>query len=177
MARERTKKEAAAASSQPDVFDEQIPLRHAEAAAAASAPAAPADPQPTPADPGPTACQAAAERQRHTGPGRPWTQRYEHPVKYRRFTARDGSGKEKIMFRFELAPGQDRPPQELIDVLHQHQKTDQGYPTYLRFESDPVVGKVWKLPNTELGRATADSLDQALNTLACKLANGPGVTA
>jgi hypothetical protein len=176
MARER-KKETAAAGSQPDVFDEQIAARPAEAAAAASAPVAPAGPEPTPAEPGPTTRQAAGERPRHTGPGRPWTERYEHPVKYRRFTARDGSGKEKIMFKFDLAPGQDKPPQELIDVLHKHQKTDEGYPTHLRFESDPVVGKVWKLPSTELGRATADSLDQALSSLAHKLANGPSVSA
>jgi hypothetical protein len=177
MARERTKKETAAASRQPDVFDEQITLRQAEAAAAASAQAAPAGPGFSPAEPVLATRQDAAERPRHTGPGRAWTERYDQPVQYRRFTARDGSGKERIMFKFELAPGQDRPPQELIDVLHQHQKTTEGYPTHLRFDSDPVVGKVWKLPNTELGRATADSLDQALSTLARKLANGHSVTA
>lgn len=101
--------------------------------------------------------------------GRPWSERFVQPVKYARFTAKDASTKEKVMFKFELPEGQETPDGELLEVVRAHKQSPEGYPTGLHFENDRVHGKVWKLPNDPLGRATADSLDEALDGLAKKI--------
>jgi hypothetical protein len=126
------------------------------------------------------AARAAASR----GPGRGWSGRFEQPVAYRKFTLRDAGGADKILFTFQLPPGDTKPPEAVIDVLRDHKywkdgqpyglaedaKTnDASYATGLAFGTNPKHPKAWVLPNNELGRAVADSIDQALDGLAKRM--------
>ncbi|WP_020474160.1 hypothetical protein [Zavarzinella formosa] len=105
----------------------------------------------------------------HKKPGRGWTERYVEPVRYRMFTAKDGTGKEQIMFKFNLPAGQTKPDDAVVQVMRDHKKTEEGYSTGLRFEQDAVQGPVWKLPSTPAGRSAAMAIDEALNEVAHKM--------
>lgn len=116
--------------------------------------------------------------------GRGWTQRYEQPVAYRRFTLRDQHGAEKILFTFNLPKGQSKPDDEVIDVLRDHKfwkdgrpngladdaRTDpESYSTGLQFGVNAKFPKAWVLPNNAHGREVADSIDQALQQVANRM--------
>ena len=103
-------------------------------------------------------------------PDRGWTERLQPPeLAYRRFTAKDQTGRSKIFFKFQLPQGQDKPNADALAVVQAHKHSPEGYDTGLRFEDDDIHGKVWKLPNTEIGRATADSIDKGLQEIAVKV--------
>lgn len=118
-------------------------------------------------------------------PGRAWSERFIHPVKYSRSNFKDAAGKHFIAFRFDLPPGETKPSAELLAVLHNHQSFKQGKPngldpqagehpetvaTGLHYQDfGPGLGKLWVMPNGELGRTVADSLDQALYGLVKKI--------
>lgn len=102
-------------------------------------------------------------------PGRGWTERFTHPAKYRRFVAKDEMGREKIFFKFDVPAGQSTPDSQVIEVMRAHKKTDDEYGTGLQFKDNPKFGKVWQLPSTELGRKTADRIDEALQGVAKKI--------
>lgn len=110
------------------------------------------------------------EQRRNTGP-RLWTQRFQPPeVTYERFTAKDELGKERVMFFFRLAKGQNKPSDEVLAVMRANKQTADGeYATGLAFKQNPRFGPVWTLPNNELGRATADKIDQELDAVAKKV--------
>lgn len=118
-----------------------------------------------------TDAEAAGKR-----PGRGWTERFTGPIRYRRFTDTDVSGRPSILFKFELAPGQSDLPQEVYDVLHQMKHLDRGaghgdgqHHSGLTFQRGRQHGKVWRLPDNETGRTTADIIDAKLSDLAHKL--------
>jgi hypothetical protein len=128
--------------------------------------------------------ERASGQPREAGPGRGWTERYEQPVAYRRFTLRDQHGAEKILFTFSLPKGQSKPDEEVIDVMRDHKfwkggkpnglaedaRTDgESYPTGLQFGGNAKFPKAWVLPNNALGREVADSIDRALQEVASKL--------
>jgi hypothetical protein len=156
----------------PDVFDEAIA---AQEAAAASPVQEFADADAQPQDP-PVSGHIANPSSRPR-PGRGWTERYEQPVKYRRFVARDMTRREQIMFKFDLPAGQDKPDERILAVMREHKETSEGYKTGLHFDADPVHGKVWKLPATPLGRDTADRIDTELNGVAHKIEAEQGISA
>jgi hypothetical protein len=119
-----------------------------------------------------------------SGPGRGWTQRYEQPVAYRRFTLKDEHGADKILFAFDLPPGQYKPDEEVVNVMRDHKywkdgkpyghaedarTSEQSYSTGLQFGTNAKFPKAWVLPNNALGRKVADSIDQALDGVANKL--------
>lgn len=108
-------------------------------------------------------------------PGRGWTERFAHPVKYRRFVAKDELGREAIFFKFDVPAGQATPDPQVIEVMRAHKRTEDDYGTGLQFKDNPKFGKVWQLPSTELGRKTADSIDESLQGVAKKL-EGEGPT-
>lgn len=129
-----------------------------------------------------------SETTREAGPGRGWTQRFEQPVAYRRFTLKDEHGAEKILFTFNLPAGQAKPDEEVIDVMRDHKfwkdgkpyglaedarHSDESYSTGLRFGSNTKFPKAWVLPSNPLGREVADSIDRALDGVAKKLAGQP----
>jgi hypothetical protein len=113
--------------------------------------------------------------------GKSWTQRYAPPsVKYAHSTFKDAMGKEHIAFRFDLPPGQTKPDDAIIEVMRDHKffrdgkpnglapdarDDSESFPTGLHFDT-VRGGKAWLLPNTEMGRNVADSINQALDGLA-----------
>lgn len=121
--------------------------------------------------------------------GRGWVERYQQPVKYAQSTFKDAMGKEHIAFRFDLPPGQTKPDEAIIEVMRDHKYFKDGgpnglspdakddpesYPTGLHFENLPRGGKAWLLPNTQMGRTVADSINQALDGLAKRMEGGVG---
>lgn len=121
-------------------------------------------------------------------PGRAWTERFLHPIKYSRSNFKHPEKGHLIAFRFDLPPGETRPSEELLSVLRNHKVFKQGKPvgltpdaahdrdaiqTGLHYEDfGPGLGKLWVMPNGELGRTVADSLDQALYGLVKKIERG-----
>lgn len=117
-------------------------------------------------------------------PGRAWTERFIQPIKYSRSNFKHPEKGHLIAFRFDLPPGETKPGEELLAVLRNHKVFRQGRPvglnsdagrdrddiqTGLHYEDfGPGLGKLWVMPNGELGRTVADSLDQALYGLAKK---------
>lgn len=120
-----------------------------------------------------------------TPPGRAWSERFIQPIKYSRSNFKDAGGKHLIAFRFDLPEGTTKPSEELLAVLRNHKVFNRGKPigltphagndpesisTGLHYEDfGPGLGKLWVMPNGELGRTVADSLDMALNNLAKKI--------
>lgn len=107
--------------------------------------------------------------------GRTWTERLVHPVKYRRYAANGAENKRYIYFEFELPQGETRIPQGAYDILKE--LTTLGHqPTGLKCVrgSGQVTGTLWKLPNTPLGRTTADIIDARLFDLAHRLEEEQG---
>jgi hypothetical protein len=120
---------------------------------------------------------AAAEMQ----PGRPqrdfkarrsWTEQYTGPLQYELFTA----GKQ-IMFRFKLPKGQDKPSDDVLEVMRARKKNAEGVATGLRFEETRMHGKVWTVPNDAEGRELAAKIDMELSKLAKKLEPNPPLPA
>lgn len=121
-------------------------------------------------------------------PGRAWSERFIQPVKYSRSNFKDPTGKHLIAFRFDLPAGETKPSEELLAVLRNHKVFRQGKPVGLTegAGSDPEsvstglhyqdygsgLGKLWVMPNGELGRTVADSLDQALYGLVKQIERG-----
>lgn len=110
---------------------------------------------------------------------RGWSQRYQQPAQFRWFEDRDQTGKTVHIFQFTLQKnpetGKEEMPQAMLDVIHKHKKTEDGYNTGLHFESksvDPKHGPCWKLPNTPQGRDTAIALEAALSEFAQKAEAG-----
>src|SRR5437868_5638064 len=79
---------------------------------------------------------------------RNWTQCLSGPVQYERFSALNAWKQPRIFFRFTLPPGQDRLPDAVYAVMHEHKKDDGGYPTTLKWSHDPVHGKTWNIEDT-----------------------------
>jgi len=109
-------------------------------------------------------------------PGRSWTERFSGPIRYRRFTDTDPSGKPCIFFKFELAPDQSDLPQEVYDVLHEmkHMEPRPGHGlkpqhTGLAFDRSKKHGRVWRMPDTPTARTAADIIDAKLADLAAEL--------
>lgn len=107
---------------------------------------------------------AAAQEKRN--PIRGWTERYVHPVKYRRFT---DDTLNAILFKFDLKPGEKLPPAEALDVMRAHKKDDLDQSTGLVFKDTRRHGPVWIVPNDPEGRELADRIDMELNKVAKKL--------
>lgn len=121
-------------------------------------------------------------------PGRAWSERFIQPVKYSRSNFKHPEKGHLIAFRFDLPAGETKPSDELLAVLRNHKVFRQGRPvglmegaghdpqaasTGLHYEDfGPGLGKLWVMPNGELGRTVADSLDMALNSLAKKMERG-----
>lgn len=121
-------------------------------------------------------------------PGRPWSERFIQPIKYSRSNFKSPTGKHLIAFRFDLPAGESRPSEDLLAVLRDHKVFKQGKPcglteddgndrerisTGLHYQDfGPGLGKLWVMPNGELGRTVADSLDQALHGLAKRIELG-----
>jgi hypothetical protein len=101
--------------------------------------------------------------------GRPWTERYEQPVRYVRFTGKDDRGHRRIFVKFDLPAGEEKPHPDVLAVVQAHKRTEDDRPTGLRFTHDQVHGKTWSVPDDPLGRETADKLDMALNEVAHKI--------
>src|SRR5437870_4713600 len=59
-------------------------------------------------------------------PGRSWTERFTGPLRYRRYTDKDGGGRPAILFKFELGPGQADLPQAVYDLLQSLKYLDRG---------------------------------------------------
>jgi hypothetical protein len=124
-------------------------------------------------------------RQDEKKPGFGWTVRITGPIRYRRYTDKDGGGRPSIFFKFELAPGQSDLPQEVYDILHElkylnrnpeHGKGSGQYPTGLEFQRSRKHGRVWKLPDDSTGRTAADIIDAKLSDLAHKMEQEQGKT-
>ena len=116
--------------------------------------------------------------------GRSWTERFTGPVRYRRFTDLDAGGRPSIFFKFELAPGQSDLPQGVYDILHEmkyldrnpadHEHGQKPCPTGLAFNRSKKHGRVWRLPDTAVGRTAADIIDGKLRDLAATLEGEAG---
>jgi hypothetical protein len=105
-------------------------------------------------------------------PPRPWTQRTQPtlPLPFVRFVDTDGEGRPSIIYRFGFPSGPSELPKEVYDILRdlKHREAVDGgqFSTLLRFKRDRKHGRVWTLPNSPSGRATADILDARLLDLA-----------
>jgi len=114
-------------------------------------------------------------------PGRGWTERLTGSIRYRRFTDIDAGGRPSILFKFELAPGQNDLPQAVYDVLNQMKHLDGGSEhgggnrhTGLTFNRSKKHGRVWRLPDDPTGRTAADIIDAKLSDLAATLDSEQG---
>jgi hypothetical protein len=114
-------------------------------------------------------------------PGRGWTERFTGPIRYRRFTDYDHSGRRAIFFKFEPAPGQGDQPQAVYDILQEmkHMQRGPGHgrgqqPTNLTFVRSKKHGRVWRLPDDPVGRTAADIIDAKLQDLATQMEAGEG---
>lgn len=161
--------EAAPVTSSEMQSIDHAPVENATEFSAPSAETAPSDATRDPAAP----------------PGRAWSERFIQPIKYSRSNFKDPSGKHLIAFRFDLPAGESKPSEELLAVLRNHKVFNRGKPvgqspnsgsdpdsiyTGLHYEDfGPGLGKLWVMPNGELGRTVADALDMALNNLAKKI--------
>lgn len=121
------------------------------------------------------------EKQDEKRPGRSWTERFTGPIRYRRFVDIDAGGKRAILYKFELAPGQDDLPQAVYDALQElkHLKRGPGrgggwQHTNLTFNRSKRHGRVWRLDDTPTGRYVADLLDKKLAALADEIEHGQG---
>jgi hypothetical protein len=103
-------------------------------------------------------------------PVRGWTNRITGPVQYRKFS---DANLKIIAFKFNL-PDNEKPPQEVLDVMHEHMKNKDGQPTGLRFQNTRTHGKVWTVPNDVEGLALADRIDFRLSELAQKMEETQG---
>jgi hypothetical protein len=109
---------------------------------------------------------AARVQKKPFQPVRGWTIRNKQPVQYRKLTDADLG---IILFKFVLPEGQNTLAADVKDVLDAHKRyPETGEPTGLHFENSGKHGKVWILKNTIEGRAVADKIDRALQTLAAK---------
>ena len=113
--------------------------------------------------------------------GRSWTERNTGPIRYRRFVDIDAGGRRALLFKFELAPGQDDLPQVVYDALQdlKHLKHGPGrgggwQHTNLTFNRSKRHGRVWRLDDTPTGRYVADPLDRKLSELAEKIEREQG---
>lgn len=99
-------------------------------------------------------------------PGRTWTERLEHPVKYRRYTANNAAGFPFIFLKFDFPPGQSTLHPEVFSVLQEMTTLDGRTATGLKLVRDKIHGKVWRLPDSEIGRTAADVIDGKLRDIA-----------
>lgn len=116
---------------------------------------------------GETAAQIQPEKERRPfKPVRSWTETYNQPLRYERFS---DARSNKIMFRFKLPEGQAVPSDEVLQVMRSNMQTPEGQPTGLQFRDLRAHGKVWIIPNDEEGRDLADKIDFQLTKLASKI--------
>jgi hypothetical protein len=153
MARKKQAQAAEEAAATGDVFDEAIAARQAAGQAAGAEPTAPR-------------AEGETAKRRPYKPVKSWTENYNQPLRYEKFT---DDRSNKIMFRFKLADGQAKPPQEVLDLMHAHTQTPEGEPTGLQFRDLRSHGKVWIIPNDAEGRDLADKIDFKLSQLATKM--------
>jgi len=149
---------------------------------AAEADALPAEPQPpqpgeTPAaepatETAPQQGEAPAEQPQGEGTKRPynpvrsWSEQYVGALRYQKLT---DDRMKKIIFRFKLPQGQNKPPEEALAVMRSHKQTAEGQPTGLKFEDTRTHGKVWTIPNDPEGRDLAGTIEFELSKLATKM--------
>ena len=99
-------------------------------------------------------------------PVRPWSERFTGPLRYEKLT---DDRVKKIIFRFKLPQGQNKPPEEALAVMRSHKQTPEGQPTGLKFEDLRAHGKAWTIPNDPEGRELADRIEYELSKLATKM--------
>jgi hypothetical protein len=121
---------------------------------------------PTPDEAAPVAETEPEKGRRPYKPVRSWTETYNQPLRYERFT---DDRSHKIMFRFKLPAGQAKPPEEVLELMRSHMQTPEGEPTGLGFRDLRSHGKVWIIPNDAEGRDLADKIDFKLTQLAAKI--------
>lgn len=99
---------------------------------------------------------------------RSWTRRPEGALRYERYSALDAGGRPRIFFAFTPPAGQTRIGDAVYDVMNEHKHTPDGHSTGLRYSRDRIHGATWNIEDTERGRALADHIDMALQTLAAR---------
>jgi hypothetical protein len=155
-----TSKEALMAKRKDQAAETELPE-------AQPAPAAETGAQATQAETGQPATPAEPQGPQRQYKARvSWAEQYTGPLQYEMFTA----GK-KIMFRFKLPKGQDKPTDEVLEVMRWHKQTqdEPPQPTGLKYENTRTHGKVWSIPNDPEGRELAGNIDRALSKLATKM--------
>lgn len=112
---------------------------------------------------------------------RSWTQRTREPLRFRRYADKDHLGRPSIIYRFEPDHGQADLPEEVYRILQSLKHIVRGpehggglVATGLEFKRDPKHGRIWRLPDTPLGRTAADIIDAKLLDLAREMEAGEG---
>ena len=103
---------------------------------------------------------------------RTWGKRLSGQVQYERWSALDAGGRPRIFFRLTPPPGQDQVDPAIWSIMEEHRKDTDGYPTNLKYTKDRIHGKTWNIEDTERGRAIANRIDMALESLAEQLEQG-----
>jgi hypothetical protein len=109
--------------------------------------------------------ERAEAPKREFQPVRGWTQRFEGPLKYRKFTDAD---LRVIAFKFNLPPN-EKPPEEVLTLMKSNMKDKDGQATGLLYQSTRKHGPIWTIPNDIEGRTLADRIDFRLSELAQKM--------
>ncbi len=126
---------------------------------------------------GPEQPEAGSRAMRH--PGRTWTERYQQPLKYCRYSDRGYDGKPRIYFKFDFPPGQHKVGDTVYAILKELKHLDRspergGGMTHTGLRCN--TASLWQLPDTPIGRTTADILDARLRELARQLENDLGTS-
>ena len=114
--------------------------------------------------------EPAEEPKREFKPVRGWTSRFTGPVQYHRFS---DANLKIIAFKFNV-PDNEKPPEEVLAVMHAHKQDKEGNPTGLKFQNTRTHGKVWTIPNDVEGRTLADRIDFQLSEVAKKMEASQG---
>jgi hypothetical protein len=109
--------------------------------------------------------EPAEESRRPFQPVRGWTSRFQGPVKYQKFT---DANLKIIAFKFQLEPN-EKLPDEVLAVMREHKKDQDGNFTGLKFVETRKHGLIWSLPNDVEGRTVADRIDYRLSEVAHKM--------
>jgi hypothetical protein len=109
--------------------------------------------------------------------GRPWTERFSGPIRYRRTSDLIGTDR-RIVFEFFLQPGQQTIDPAVRQILNRMKYLDRNpngehgnrpQPTGLKSSRH---GTRWDIADTPTGRMVADIIDAKLRDLAATLEQG-----
>jgi hypothetical protein len=109
------------------------------------------------------------ESRRLSSPVRGWRHRNNDP----RYSVQTDARIKKIIIKFPLDSGQQKPADEVLDVMRAHKTNADGSSTGLRFEDNRLHGKAWTLPNDQEGRAVLAAIEVALEKIASKTPSVP----